>query len=300
MKILVSGATGLVGSALLPRLRSAGHELMQLSRQPGGQAQWNPATGEIDQRALQRFGTPAALIHLAGENIAARRWSENQKRRIRESRVDATEKLCRAIQPKIFIGASATGYYGDRGNEILTEQSPPGVGFLPEVSIAWENAAATLRETGSRAVHLRFGIILARNGGALAKMLPVFRAGLGGPLGSGGQWMSWIELSDAVRAIEFALSSGNVDGPLNTVSPNPVTNREFTRALGSALRRPAILPAPGFALRLLLGEMADGLLLSSQRVVPARLQSLGFSFDYSELSAALGHILGPNRISTKN
>jgi uncharacterized protein (TIGR01777 family) len=282
----------LVGSALLPRLRRAGHEVAPLSRERRAGIFWNPASGEVDLRALERFGTPGALIHLAGENIAAHRWSADQKRRIRDSRVAATEKLLRTIQPPVFIGASATGIYGDRGDEVLGERSSPGEGFLSDVAVAWENAAAPLRAADSRVVHLRFGMILADEGGALAKMLPIFRAGLGGPLGPGTQWMSWIAMADVLSVIEFALASPNVEGPLNTVAPNPVTNREFTRSLGSALGRPALLPAPAFALRLAFGEMADALLLSSQRALPEKLLSLGFKFDLPDLKSALKAILG--------
>lgn len=292
MKILVSGASGLVGSALAPHLERAGHDLEQLSREPGKHVFWNPSTGEVDRRALERFGAPDALIHLAGENIAARRWSAAQKQRIRQSRVEATQKLCQTIRPRVFVGASAIGYYGSRGDEILTEESPPGSGFLAETTIAWENASAALTESGTRVVHLRFGMILAPRGGALAKMLPIFRLGLGGRLGAGNQWLSWIALPDVLRLVAFVLEAPQAQGPFNAVAPNPVRNREFTRALATALDKPAILPVPAFILRLALGEMADGLLLSSQRVLPRRLQSLGFDFHHLEIAPVLRSLLG--------
>lgn len=292
MKILVSGASGLVGSALAPHLERAGHDLEQLSRERNKHVFWNPFTGEVDRRALERFGAPDALIHLAGENIAARRWSAAQKQRIRLSRVEATQKLCQTIRPRVFVGASAIGYYGSRGDEILTDESPPGSGFLAETTIAWENASAALTESGTRVVHLRFGMILAPRGGALAKMLPIFRLGLGGRLGAGNQWLSWIALPDVLRLVAFVLEAPQAQGPFNAVAPNPVRNREFTRALATALDKPAILPVPAFILRLALGEMADGLLLSSQRVLPRRLQSLGFDFHHPEIAPALRSMLG--------
>jgi uncharacterized protein (TIGR01777 family) len=248
-------------------------------------------TGKLDQEALERWGGADALVHLAGENIAAHRWTKEQKRKIRESRVDATERLIETLLPlklKVFIGASAVGFYGDRADEILTESSAPGTGFLAETSVAWEAAAKPLAEAGLRMVHLRFGLILSGRGGALRKMAPVFRVGLGGRLGSGKQWVSWISIHDVVRVIEFCLNEEAAVGAFNVVAPEPVRNAEFTKALAQAVHRPAVLPVPAFALRLFVGELADAALLNSQRVVPQRLLKLGFRFELPDLSAALG------------
>ncbi|MGZ8940731.1 MAG: TIGR01777 family oxidoreductase, partial [Limisphaerales bacterium] len=261
---------------------------------------WDVQTGKVDAGAMERWGGPEVFIHLAGENIAARRWSPEQKKRIRDSRVEATKRLAESLSreaPKlrVFIGASAVGFYGDRGDEILTEQSARGEGFLAETCEGWEAAAQPLREANVRVVHLRFGMILSGEGGALTKMLPFFRAGLGGRVGTGEQWVSWIALEDAVRLIEFALQNESVRGAYNAVAPEPVRNREFTSQLAQALKRPAFLPVPGLALRLLYGEMADALLLSSQRVMPERLQqATGFIFRHPELSKALREVLYRN------
>lgn len=292
MKILISGASGLVGSALVDSLRRDGRDVRALSRGKGEGIFWNPETGEVDQSALRAWGGPDAVVHLAGENIARRRWSAEQKRRIRDSRVNATEKLCRSLQTPVFICASAVGYYGNRGGQTLTESEPPGSDFLARVCVDWERAAQCCANSGGRVVQLRFGLILARHGGALAKMLPIFRAGLGGRLGRGTQWVSWISLRDVVRAIQFALENRELTGAFNTVAPNPVTNSEFTRALAGALRRPAFLPVPAFALRLVFGEMADATLLTSQRAISRRLMDHGFQFSHPEIAAALKQILG--------
>jgi uncharacterized protein (TIGR01777 family) len=296
MKILVSGASGMVGRALLPRLAAAGHEVGTLARHDPGKnsIRWDVETGELDAVALMKFGQPDAVIHLAGENIAGQRWSKEKKRRIRSSRVEATQRLAVGLlqhKPRTFISASAVGYYGDRGDELLTEDSPGGNGFLPDVCEAWENAAQCLVTAGVRVVYLRFGMILSADGGALAKMLPFFKAGVGGRVGSGRQWGSWITLEDVLRTIEFCLSDSKISGAYNVVSPKPVRNREFTMELARALKRPALIPVPGWALRLLYGEMADALLLSSQRVIPHRLQGLGFKFQHPDLADALQHAL---------
>ncbi len=283
MTVLVTGSRGLVGAALVPALETAGHAVRRLSLR--GQPV-NPAVLEgVD-----------AIVHLAGEPIAAGRWTPLQKAKIRDSRVRVTGTLCDALArlttpPKTFISASAIGYYGDRGGEVLREDSLPGTGFLPEVGVAWEQAAEPARRRGIRVVHLRFGIILARQGGALAKMLAPFRLGLGGPLGSGRQWFSWIALDDVVGIIQFALATESLRGPVNVVAPQPVTNADFTKALGRALRRPAVFPVPAFALRLLLGEMADGLLLASTRVEPTALTAAGYRFRHPELEPALRALL---------
>ena len=283
MIITVTGSHGLVGSALVQTLEAAGHTVRRLSLR--GQPV-NPAVLEhVD-----------ALVHLAGEPIAAERWTPLQKSKIRDSRVEGTRALCDALArtetpPKVLICASAIGYYGDRGEERLREESAPGAGFLSEVGVAWEAAAEPARRKGLRVVSLRFGIILARQGGALAKILTPFRLGLGGRLGSGKQWFSWVTLEDVVGAIQFALATESLRGPVNVVAPQPVTNAEFTQVLGRVLQRPVALPVPAFALRLLLGEMADALLLASARVEPAALIAAGYRFCHPELEPALRALL---------
>ena len=284
MIITVTGSHGLVGSALIPALEAAGHTVRRLSLR--GQPV-NPAVLEhVD-----------AIVHLAGEPIAVERWTPLQKSKIRDSRVEGTRALCDAVArtetpPKVLVCASAIGYYGDRGEERLREESAPGAGFLSEVGVAWEAAAEPARRKGLRVVSLRFGIILARQGGALAKILTPFRLGLGGRLGSGKQWFSWVTLEDVVGAIQFALATESLCGPVNVVAPQPVTNAEFTQVLGRVLQRPVALPVPAFALRLLLGEMADALLLASTRVEPAALIAAGYRFRHPELEPALRALLG--------
>ena len=233
---------------------------------------------------------------MAGESIAEGRWTDEKKKRIRESRVKGTKLLGDAIAnltqpPKIFICASAIGYYGNRGDEVLNEASAPGDDFLAKVCVEWEEATSLAAEKGIRVVKARFGVILDKNGGALAKMLPPFRMGLGGRVGSGKQWMSWIALDDVVGALEFVLENSALTGPVNFVAPRPVTNAEFTKALGKALSRPTIFPIPAFGVRLVFGEMADALLLASQRVQPERLTAAGYAFRFSELEKALPHVL---------
>ena len=295
MNILVTGSTGLVGAALVARLTASGHRVLPLRRGTAGSASeavWNPETGQVHFPAHIPL---EAVVHLAGENIA-QRWSPRAKARIRASRVDATRFLCEALvtlpqPPRVLVCASATGYYGDRGDEVLGEQSGPGTGFLAEVCQAWEQAAEPARRCGIRVVHLRLGVVLARHGGALAKMLPAFRLGLGGRLGAGRQFWSWILLEDLLRVIELALTESNLSGAVNTVSPAPVTNAEFTRALARALRRPALLPMPAMVVKLLFGEMGREALLASARVRPARLIQSGFAFRFPELHAALASAL---------
>ena len=250
-------------------------------------ANWNVDSGRID-----RSGD--AVVHLAAENVAAGRWTKDRKRRIHDSRVPATRKLCEFLAtnpPKVFICASAVGIYGSRRDEELSEYSSLGDDFLARVCKDWEAATEPLAKTDCRVVSTRFGIVLSRDGGALGKMLPIFRKGFGGPLGNGEHWMSWIAIDDAVRAIQLLLENENARSPFNVVSPNPATNREFTRTLGKVLNKPAIVPAPRFALKLAFGEMADGALLASQRALPARLEELGFRFSYPELESALRHVL---------
>jgi uncharacterized protein (TIGR01777 family) len=298
MKILISGSTGLIGSALIPALQSGGHETVRLVRlsSPGtnprnGSVTWDPKSGQLNATELEGID---AAIHLAGENIAASRWTPAQKARIRESRVSGTQLLAGTLAklktlPKTLVCSSAIGFYGDRSDERLNEDSPPGAGFLADTCREWEAAAKPAADRGIRVVHLRTGIVLASQGGALAKMLTPFRLGIAGIVGSGQQYMSWISLDDLVAVISFALSKETLRGPVNAVAPNPVTNHEFTKTLGRVLRRPTVFPMPAFAARLAFGEMADRLLLASARVEPKRLIEAGFRFRFPELEAALVH-----------
>jgi uncharacterized protein len=297
MKILVTGSRGLVGSGLVPFLTGAGHEVVRLVRRaagtPGTDPAWDPEEARLDASPLEGFDE---VVHLAGENIAAGRWSAQKKRRIRRSRVEATRLLSEALAglahpPRSLVCASAIGYYGDRGGEVLREESPPGRDFLSEVCQAWEAASEPAVRKGIRVVALRFGVILSPAGGALARMLLPFRLGAGGVVGRGNQFMSWISLDDAVGALHHALIMESLKGPVNAVAPKPVTNREFTRLLGAAVRRPTLLPMPAFLARLVLGEMADALLLSSTRVEPARLLATGYRFRHPDLETALREIL---------
>ena len=301
MLIAVTGSTGLVGGALAPRLAAGGHRVVRLVRStttallPGERAvSWDPDAGAIDSTGLVGV---EAVVHLAGESIASGRWTEARKRRIRASRVGSTRLLAEALArlarpPRVLVAASATGYYGDRGDEVLREDSAPGRGFLASVCREWEAAAEPAARRGIRVVHLRIGLVLSRDGGALAALLTPFRLGAGGPVGSGAQWWSWITLDDLVGAILHALVTEPLAGPVNAVAPNPVTNREFAKTLGRVLRRPALLPLPAFAARLVLGEMAGALLLASARVVPARLQATGYAFREPVLEGALRRELG--------
>ena len=297
MNVLVTGSTGLIGSAVAKTLAGDGHQVRRLRRAPApapDTTSWNPADGTFAPGALDGI---EAVVHLAGENIAGGRWTDARKARIRDSRVDGTRRLCAALAelespPRVLVAASAIGYYGDRGDELLDESSAPGAGFLPDVSREWEAAAEAARSAGIRLVHLRIGIVLSRNGGALGQMLLPFRLGVGGVLGSGDQYMSWISISDVVGIVRYALADAALSGPVNAVAPQAVTNREFTRALGTVLRRPTILPAPAFAMRFALGEMADALLLASTRVDPAALRGTAFAFQHPELEGALRHVLG--------
>ena len=296
MKILISGSHGLVGTALIKALETEGHEIFRLVRHyPNSEAEieWSPDRYSIQLARIEGFD---AVVNLAGESIAEGRWTDEKKRRIRESRVKGTKLLGDALanltnRPRTFICASAIGYYGNRGDETLTESSAPGDDFLAEVCVEWEKATALATEKGIRVVNARFGVILDANGGALAKMLPPFRMGIGGKIGSGKQWMSWIALDDVVGALKFALANETLSGPVNFVAPNPVTNAEFTNTLGKALSRPTLFPIPAFGVRLLFGEMADALLLSSQRVEPERLSTSGYQFRCSELDQTLRQVL---------
>ena len=296
MRISVTGSSGLIGSALVRLLAAERHEVGRVVRStaPEGARRWDPGAGHVDAAAVNGVD---AVVHLAGDNIAAGRWSAARKARIRVSRERGTRVVAEAVagadpRPQALLCASATGFYGDSGEETLAESSAPGRGFLAEVSRAWEDACAPARDRGVRVVNLRFGIVLSPAGGALAKMLLPFRLGAGGVFGTGRQWWSWVSLDDAVGAIRHALATPALAGPVNVVAPNPVTNAEFTRTLGRVLARPTLFPVPAPLARLALGEMADALLLASARIVPQRLQETGYVFRHPELEGALRHLLG--------
>ena len=295
MDVLISGATGLIGSTLIRELEDGGHSITRLTRSPGGEndVRWDPDAGTIDG-SLEGHD---AVVHLAGESIAEGRWTASKKERIMQSRKKGTRLLAEAIAglsepPGVMVSASAVGYYGDRGNELLREDSGPGSDFLAEVCKAWEAAADPAREAGIRVVHPRFGIVLSPKGGALGTTLPIFKLGGGGRIGSGRQWWSWVALDDVVGAIHHALENDSVEGPVNVGSPNPMTNAQYTKVLGKVLNRPTIFPLPAPAARVVLGQAADELLLASQRIEPARLKETGYRFRYPELEAALRHLLG--------
>jgi len=297
-RLAMSGASGLIGSALAARLREDGHDVLRLVRRPpqAGEIGWDPVAGRIDADALEGLD---GVIHLAGENVGTR-WTAERKRRIRQSRSRGTRTLAEALArlrrpPRVLLSASGVGVYGNRGEEILTEASPTlsaPPDFLVEVGREWEAATEPARAAGIRVVLLRFGIILDPAGGALARMVLPFRLGLGGPLGGGRQWMSWIAIGDAVGAVRHALVTESLAGPVNVTSPQPVTNRTFSATLGRVLGRPAVLPVPAVALKLLLGELATVALLGSQRVIPERLQRSGFGFRHPGLEGALREVLG--------
>ena len=293
-RVLLTGSSGFLGSALLPSLKTRGFEVMRLVRgvpSKEDEIRWNPAWPPSAE-GLSGFD---AVIHLAGESVVGR-WTASKKTKIRDSRVTGTRNLVHGLmaakdRPKILISASAIGYYGDRGDEPLNELSAPGSGFLADVCREWEAAVQPALEAGIRTALIRTGIVLSREGGALGKMLPPFRMGLGGNLGSGRQWMSWIHLQDWIGAIHHILKNDLVQGPVNLVGPKPVTNSEFTRTLGSVLSRPTIFPVPAFVAKLAFGQMGEEVLLGSQRVEPARLVTSGYPFQYSELRMALEAIL---------
>ena len=297
LRVVVSGATGLVGSALVPALRAAGHRVDRLSRRPpttgGTDIQWDPVVGRLDSRALEGVD---AVVHLAGESIAAFRWTAAVKERIRRSRVDGTRLLSRTLaalerRPRALVSVSAVGYYGNRGETALTEESAAGSGFLAGVCREWEAAADPARAAGIRVVHPRLGIVLAAQGGALPRIARPFRLGAGGVVGTGRQYWSWIGIDDLVRVIELCLELDTLAGPVNAVAPAPVTNLEFTRVLGRVLGRPTLVPLPAPVIRLLLGEMGQALLLDSAPVVPRRLERSGFRFQHPDLEAALRAVL---------
>jgi len=309
MKILMTGSTGLIGTALVTALAGDGQTVCRLIRAESamaGQAPfaeilgkvegfdvaWNPATEELGGAGVGAD----AVVNLAGASVAGGRWTKERKELLRTSRIETTRALVGAlakmnVRPRVLVSASAIGIYGDRGDEVLTEESKPGTDFLTGLAREWEAEALKAEALGIRVVLARFGIILAQHGGALAKMLPPFKLGVGGKLGSGQQWMSWITLEDVVGIIRLAIENGTIRGAMNAVAPQAVQNTEFTKVLAKTLHRPALFPAPTFALRLALGEMADALLLSSQRVKPQALEKLGYRFLHPELSAALNSVL---------
>jgi uncharacterized protein (TIGR01777 family) len=302
MRILVSGSTGFLGTALIDSLEREGHTIVRLVRPDTGDldagrdraqtVRWDPVGGQFDATAAEGAD---ALVHLAGASIADGRWNAARKNLLRTSRIEATRHLIAALSrlkqpPRVIVASSAIGYYGDRADETLTEASAPGTDFLSALCRAWEAETARGAEFGARVVMLRFGIILAAHGGALPRMALPFKLGAGGKLGSGRQWMSWLTLSETVGILRFALANSGLSGPTNAVTPNPVQNGDFTDILAKTLHRPALFPAPAFALRLALGEMADALLLVSQRVKPSKLEQAGYHFAQPELPAALAEV----------
>lgn len=299
LRFAISGGSGLVGSALAASLAGDGHRVVRLVRRESAagpdEVLWDPDAGRVDATGLEGVD---AMVHLAGENIAAARWSAAQKERIRTSRVEGTRLLADTLAglthpPRVLVNASAIGYYGNRGDELLDDDSAPGTGFLAETCVAWEEATRPAHLAGLRVVLLRIGIVLSAAGGALGRMLTPFRLGLGGRVGDGRQFMSWIALDDLVEAIRRTVLDESLTGPVNAVAPRPVRNAEFTRELGRSLRRPTPLPMPAWAVRLLLGEMGDALLLAGARVVPRKLERAGFAFRHADVGAALRSMLAP-------
>ena len=297
MRILLTGSSGLIGHALLSFLTADGHKVVRLTRsqRPASSSHisWDPSAGTIQVDDLEDFD---AVVHLAGESIVGR-WTPEKKARILESRAKGTRFLCESLadlrsRPIVLVSASAIGYYGDRGDQVMDEESSAGSLFLSKVAKAWEAATDAARRNGIRVVNLRIGFVLGKAGGGLATMLLPFKLGVGGRVGSGRQYMSWIAIDDVVGAISHAILSDSLRGPVNAVAPNPVTNREFTKTLGRVLWRPTIFPLPAFAARLVMGEMADDLLLASTRVKPSRLLSSGYEFRFPQLEGALRHVLG--------
>jgi uncharacterized protein len=300
MKILISGASGLVGTALTGVFRREGHTVGHLVR-PGGPARpgdirWDPSSATVDVATLEASD---ALVHLSGANISGGRWTPARKQILRSSRVDTTRVLVDSLsrlsrKPRVFVSASAVGYYGSRGDEVLTESMRPGTDFLSALARDWETEASRAQASGVRTVMLRLGVILSAKGGALTRMMTPFKFGVGGPLGDGQQWMSWIALEDVIGIVRFAIANAQLSGPVNVVAPNPVRNRDFSRVLAKVLHRPAIFSAPRFVLRLALGEMANALLLVSQRAHPAKLLEMGYQFRFDDLGAALREIVDRN------
>lgn len=297
MKILITGSSGLIGSALVPFLRKRGHQVKKLTRKAGAlsddELAWDPSQPVAYRSEFEGYD---AVINLAGESIASGRWTEEKKRKIRDSRVHGTRVLCETLgllktPPKVLINGSAMGYYGDQEEAVLTEESRAGTTFLAQVCRDWENATAPAKQKGMRVVCLRTGMVLSKQGGALAKMLGPFKLGLGGVLGSGKQYISWITDDELVHVVEYLLTHPSLYGPINVGTPYPVTNREFTKALGAVLGRPTLLPMPTWLVRFVFGEMGEELLLGSTRMAPRRLIESGYAFRYPHLEAALRHLL---------
>lgn len=296
MRVAITGSSGLIGSALARAVSKDGGAVVAVVRREArpAEARWDPQSGIIDPEA---FAGVDAVVHLAGENVGAQRWTPAFKDRLVRSRVDATRGLARSLAalpcpPRTLVCASAIGFYGDRGDDLVDEDSPPGTGFFPDLVRAWEAAAEPAREAGIRVVHLRFGVVLAPAGGALDRLVPIFRACLGGRTGSGRQWMSWVAIDDVVGAALRALSDASLAGAVNVVAPEPATNRDFAQTLAHVLGRPAFLPLPAFAVRLALGELGENLLLAGARVRPARLAEAGHVFRHPSLEGALRSVLG--------
>jgi len=300
MRIAVGGSTGMVGSELVSFLTTGGHDVVRLTRGNAAATDdvssvaWDPAAGTIDADALEGCH---AVVHLGGHNIAHGRWTDRMKRLIRDSRVDSTTLLARTLAelknpPEVFVCASAIGYYGDRGGELMTEDSPPGPSFLSRTCVEWEEATQAARDAGIRVVNLRIGVVLSPKGGALKKMLTPFKLGGGGVVGNGRQWMSWIALDELPRIVQHCIETETLSGPVNAGAPGVVDNRTFTKSLGGVLRRPTIFPLPAFVVRTIFGEMGDELLLGSTKVEPTRLETSGYEFAYPTLEPALRHLLG--------
>lgn len=301
MRIAISGSSGMIGSAFVDAFMNQGHTVFRLVRSrgvlPGNEIPWDPVRGVVDLDALEGMD---AVLHLAGENIAAKRWNPEQKQRLRESRVRGTEVLANALNqlrrpPHAFVCASAIGYYGDCGDQAVDESGPQGAGFLAELCRDWERAAQAVSSPEIRVVHLRLGMVLSSGGGALARLLPVFRWGLGGRLGNGRMYMSWVSLSDVLGAVQHCLANPSLHGPINITSPCPVTNLKFTRTLSGVVHRPALFPVPAWGIRLLFGEMGEALFLSGSRIMPARLLESGFVFRHTHLREALEHCVAAGR-----
>jgi uncharacterized protein (TIGR01777 family) len=296
-RIAVAGSSGLVGSHLVRYLEANGDHVIRLVRErpaSPGFVFWDPAKGELDAATLDAVD---AVVNLAGVSIAGKRWSAARKQKILQSRIDSTSLLSQTMasmssKPSVFISTSAVGYYGDAGSIVLTETAPRGEGFLAGVCEQWEAAAEPARQAGIRVIHPRFGIVMAGDGGMLPQIARLFRVGLGGPMGNGQQFLSWVDLDDLVAMIDFLIDADSIEGAMNAVAPQSVTNEEFTRTLGTVLSRPTFLPAPAFAIRLLMGEMGEELVLASQRAVPTRLQDAGFAYRYLSLERSLRHALG--------
>ena len=296
MKVAVTGSSGLIGSSLVSYLSKKDIVVSKILREnpEDDDISWKPEDGDWDSAFT---GGVDGIVHLAGENIASGKWTRKKKEKIRNSRIEGTTRLCEHIlklptPPSVLVCASAIGYYGNRGVEFLNEGSSRGSGFLPDVCLGWEEAAESVSKAGIRVVNVRFGIVLSKDGGALAKMMTPFKIGMGGKIGSGTQYMSWVAMDDVTGAIYHTLTTDSLKGPVNVTAPNPVTNKEFTNTLGEVLKRPAVVPIPAFAAKLAFGEMANDLLLASTKVAPKRLSDSGYKFQYPELENALKHVLG--------